>query len=320
VREAIAREGDVPVVPRVTMVPSYLRKGIALMAVSLIEVPYMLGDDRHSAATGPDRLVQQGAVDLFRQCGTAVRLERIQRRGAYRDTATASLDVCKEIAATVERAIVVDDIPLVLAGSCDVSKGVLSGFDHDRCGIVWIDAHADFNTPETTVSGFFAGMSLAIVLGHCYTSLWAEIGNSTPIPEDRTLLLGVRDVDPAERVRLADSSVDVVRWQKGEPASDIGHSLDRLSAKVDDVYLHIDLDALDPRVAPGVVDKPVPAGLSIEDLMDVIEAIAVQCQIRAATLATYNPQRDEDAKTANACLRVIDKLARVFSRSRTTDV
>ena len=286
------------------------------MAVSLIQVPYMLGDERHGASEGPARLVEAGALDLLERNGTNVRLERIERGGAYRDTATASVDVGNRLAATVRRAVADGRVPVVLAGSCDVSKGVISGIGSERCGIVCVDAHADFNTPETSPSGFFAGMSLAIVLGHCYTSLWADLGDGASVSEDATLLLGVRDVDPAEGTRLATAGFDVVRWEGGQPAGDVAASMDRLSSTVETVYLHIDVDALDPSVAPGVVDEPVPGGLSVDDVVFAIDAVAARFGIRAATLATYDPRVDEDERTLRTCLRIIGELAQALTPER----
>jgi arginase len=125
--------------------------------------------------------------------------------------------VCRQLAAAVRHAIVEGHFPFVLAGSCDVSKGVLADFRHERCGVVWIDAHADFNTPESTVTGFLPGMSLAVIAGHCYRNYWAEIGDNGPVPEAATLLLGVRELDPAERERLTRSAIRVIEWHKGEP-------------------------------------------------------------------------------------------------------
>jgi len=80
----------------------------------------------------------------------------------------------------------------------------VAGFEHARCGVVWVDAHADFNTPDSTASGFFAGMSLAILTGHCYRHYWAQIGESIPIDERAVLLVGACDLSPtAEQDRLA---------------------------------------------------------------------------------------------------------------------
>jgi arginase len=247
---------------------------------------------------------------LLADKGVAVTLAGVERGEPFRDSASASLAVSRRLASVVAEAVAADRLPIVLAGSCDVSKGVLSGFDHSRCGVVWIDAHGDFNTPESTFSGFFAGMSLAVITGHCYQNLWAQIGNSAPAPEEATVLLGVRDLSPVEeRDRLERSAIQVVEWQDGKPQGDVLATLDELQKRVEEVYLHIDLDALDPQVAPGIVDDPVPGGLSLHDMEEIIRAVAARFRVSAATLATYNPELDQDQKTLRAGLRIIELLA-----------
>jgi arginase len=282
------------------------------MRVCLIQVPYMIGDEHHGGSKGPQRFVQAGAERLLAARGVAVTVERVEpseRGKPFRDHPTASLAVNTRLEPIVRRAMAAAQLPLVLAGSCDVSMGILSGFDHARCGVVWIDAHGDFNTPESTISGFFAGMSLAVIAGHCYRELWAQVGNSVPISEAATLMLGVRDLDPAERTRLERSAIQVVNWREGKPQADVPAALDELARRVREVYLHVDMDALDPRVAPGVVDPPVPGGLSLEDLEAAIRATAARFRIRAAALATYNPDLDQGERTLRAGLRIIELLA-----------
>jgi arginase len=290
-----------------------MRGGAArAVRVCLIQVPYMLGDEQHGGGKGPRRFVQAGAERLLAARGIAVTVERVERTGRgkpLRDHPTASLAVNKRLEPVVRQAVAAGQLPLVLAGSCDVSMGILSGFDHARCGVVWIDAHGDFNTPESTISGFFAGMSLAVITGHCYRDLWAQVGNSVPIPEAATLMLGVRELDPAERERLERSAIRVVSWREGKPQADVPAALDELAKRVREVYLHVDMDALDPRVAPGVVDPPVPGGLSLQDIEEAIGAAAARCRIRAAALATYNPDLDQDDRTLRAGLRIIELLA-----------
>ena len=201
-------------------------------------------------------------------------------------------------------------LPLVLAGSCDAALGVLAGFDHSQCGVVWIDAHADFNTPESSVSGFFPGMSAAVIAGHCHRELWEQAGESTPVPEERIVMLGTRELSPdAERVRLERSAVGVVPWHHGQPRRDVVAALDALAALVGDVYLHADNDALDPAVAPGIVDEPVPGGLSLEQLEDAVRAVTARFRIRAVALTTFTPSRDREDRTLRAGLRVIELVA-----------
>jgi arginase len=278
------------------------------MWICLIQVPYMAGDDHHGASKGPRRFAQAGA-EILASKGVAVTMEHVERSKPFGDSASASLLVCKELASIVRQATAAGQFPLILAGSCDVSKGILSGFDHSRCGVVWIDAHGDFNTPETTISGFFPGMSLAVITGHCYQNYWAQIGNNAPVAEAATVLFGVRELDPAERQRLERSAIQVVSWQEDKPQATMLACLNRLAKRVQEVYLHIDMDAFDPQVAPGVADHPVSGGLSLEDMEKAIREVAVRFRIRAAALATYNPNRDQDDKTLRVGLRVIEVLA-----------
>jgi arginase len=276
-------------------------------AVRLVQVPYVIGDDRHPAADGPARLVVAGAEDALAARGVRTTVARVERDAPFADSTSASLAVNRNVARAVAAAVGADEVPLVLAGSCDVALGVLGGFGHSRCGAVWIDAHADFNTPETTVSGFFPGMAAAVIAGHCYRSFWAQIGDSTPVPESAILMVGVRDLAPdAERERLERSAIAVVPWRGGVPQGDVVSRLDALHERVDEAYLHVDLDGLAPEVAPGVVDPPVPGGLSLADAESVVRELAARVPLKAVAVTTYNPARDDDEKTLRAALRLVE--------------
>lgn len=289
--------------------PATRSVGIGL-DICLIACPYHAGDDRLGSSKGPARLLEAGAAELIAARGAQVSVEHVQRDAAFRDTATAAASVNKQLAHVVGRTIEAGRLPVVLTGSCNSSLGVLGGFDHSACGAVWIDAHADFNTPETTVSGFFPGMSLAIVTGHCYADYWAEIGDNTPLAEPAVALLGVRDLSPeAERSRLEQSEIEVVPWRDGKPQRDVLAVLNTLAQRTRDVYLHLDFDAFAPEVAAGVTDDPVPGGLSLDDAETIIRATAERFRVRAATLATYNPDRDVDDRTLQLGLRIIELLA-----------
>lgn len=149
-------------------------------------------------------------------------------------------------------------------------------------------------------------MSLAVVTGHCYANYWGQIGDNTPLAEENIVMFGVRDLWPeGERKRLEESRIHVVPWRKGKPESDVIAPLDELAQRVEDVYLHIDFDGFAPQVAPGIVDEPVPGGLSREDAETIIYATGERFWIRAATLATYTPDRDEEGKTLQLALRLI---------------
>jgi arginase len=280
------------------------------MDVCLVEVPYHAGDDGHPSSRGAQRLIEAGAVEVFAERGLAVTVERAGRETAFRDTASSSAHVNRQVAAIVQRAVASAQLPVVLAGSCNASLGVLAGFEHARCGAVWLDAHADFNTPDSTESGFFAGMSAAVIAGHCYRQYWAQIGDSTPLAEDAIAMFGIRDLSPeAERERLDRSAIQVVEWHDGRPAGDIVAALDHLARRVRDIYLHVDFDAFAPELAPGTADEPIPGGVTLEQAETIIRATADRFRIRAATLATYAPERDRDERTLRLGLSLIELLA-----------
>jgi arginase len=278
--------------------------------VCLIDVPFAMGDDRHDASEGGRRLIDGGGRELFTRRGSACRVVRVERRAPFADTASACLAVQREVAGAVATAAGAGELPVVIAGSCDAAAGVLAGLPRERCGVMWIDAHADFNTPDSTVSGFFPGMALAIVTGHCYAAWWAQTGNAAPVPEERVALLGVRDLSPdEERERVERSRMLRIPWVDGQPDGDVAATVAALADRVDDVYLHIDLDALDPSIAPGIVDAPVPHGLSIAQLDDVLGAVTGTLGVRAVALTTYTPSRDVDGATHATALHVLEHIA-----------
>jgi arginase len=280
------------------------------MSVCLIDVPYAMGDDRHDAADGGRRLIEDGGRELFARRGIACRDLRVARGVPFADTASACRAVQREVAGAVATAVAAGELPIVAAGSCDAAAGVLAGLERERCGVVWMHAHADFNTPDSTVTGFFPGMALAIVTGHCYPAWWARIGNAAPVPEAHVALVGVRDLSPdAERERVQRSGVLRVEWVGGRPDGDVAGTLATLAERVDDVYLHVDLDALDPSIAPGIVDAPVPHGLSRRQLDEVLDAVTGSLRLRAVALTTYMPSRDVDGVTHATALRVLERIA-----------
>jgi arginase len=292
------------------------RRGGRAIDVCLIQIPYHAGDDRHGSSEGPAHLLEAGAVELLKGHGVAVTVEQVGRGGPFRDTASSAAQVNKRLAAIVAGAIADGALPLILSGSCNSCMGVLAGFEHSRCGAVWIDAHADFNTPESAASGFFPGMSLAVVTGHCYRNYWAEIGDNTPLDEAAIAMFGVRDLWPqAERERLERSAIEVVEWRDGKPQADVLAALDKLATRVPEVYLHIDFDGFAPEVAPGIVDEPAPGGLSLEDAQLIIRGAAERCRIRAVTLATYTPESDEQGKTLRLGLKLIDLIGEYAAES-----
>jgi arginase len=269
----------------------------------------MSGDGKHPASAGPRR-VAEAARTLLAARGATFESATVGVAVDDADPGEAPWRVADGVASAVRQAVGTGRLPIVLAGSCDAALGVLAGLSGPPCGVVWLDAHGDFNTPESSVSGFFPGMALAAVVGHCHAERWAQIGGVSPVAESATALLGVRQLSPAaERERLDASAIEVVAWRDGRPRRDPLGALDALAERVDQIYLHVDLDAFDPEVAPGIVDDPVPGGLSLVDGELVVRGVLERFGLRAVTVATYVPGRDPDGVTLDLELRLLELLA-----------
>jgi arginase len=190
--------------------------------------------------------------------------------------------------------------PLALLGECTLAPAVVAGLRraHPDLVLVWIDAHGDLNTPETTPSGFLGGMPFAILLGWCHDRLRLAAGLDPALPEPRAALVGARDLDPGERDAIAGSGLVV--------AADVARALERLPAAAP-IHLHLDGDVLDPAAAPGV-DFPAPGGWSGERLNDEVAALAATGRVVGVSVCCGNPRRDPDGRSARAYARALQPL------------
>ena len=207
----------------------------------------------------------------------------------------------------VARAAAEGAFPLVLAGNCDSCLGTTAGAGAEGLGVVWFDAHADFDDPEENVSGFFDVMSLAMLTGRGWAALRATIPGHRPIPEGNVLLAGVRDLEPHQRRRLEASDVLVVPG-----AIETGRfeeAVARLSSRVSRVYLHVDLDALDAGVARAN-RYAAPGGPGLDRLVECIRGCCERFSVAAAALTAYDPGFDDELRTLAAARRIAGEIAR----------
>lgn len=289
------------------------------MKLSLVQVPYHYGfAARHiGAGRGPGRYLEAGAAEALRKGGFEVGVEEVTRQQPTKEIPATVAEGNAILADVVARAVASGAFPLVLSGGCNACLGVLAGLN-SKVGIVWFDAHGDFNTPETTPSGFFDGMPLAVATGLCYRDLWSRIATMPPVSPADALLVAVRDLDPGERENIRQSGLLAVGSAEiktlGVPAA-LEPKLELLRARLSDIYLHFDIDALDPEVVPGV-DYRAPGGLTIEEAEAAIRLIARTFRVRAAALTAYNPDRDPSDKSLQAGLQVLAALADAARRSQ----
>lgn len=182
-----------------------------------------------------------------------------------------------EIAAEVARGRRDGRPVLVVGGTCTVVPGVIGGVQEahgpaTRIGLAWFDAHGDFNTPQTTLSGMLGGMPVAVSAGLAHPA-WREGSRlAAPLPTDRILMVDVRNLDPAEADLVRAVGIEVAAPAPGFPGADLQRAVADLAERCDLIYLHVDADILDERFMPNHHTKE-PNGPDIPQVLAAIEAV-----------------------------------------------
>jgi arginase len=272
------------------------------MRISLVTAPYQLGHEGVSVGAGPDRLLDEGAADALEAAGHEVEVVRVAPRAESTNEIGAAFEIVRRVSEAVSRAVEDGAYPIVLSGNCLSSIGIVAGLGQD-VGIVWLDAHADFNTPESSGSGFADGMGLAVVTGSSWDTLRSTVPGYRIVPEENAVLVGIRDVDDGEQERLGVSPLQVVA-----PGADAEPALDALRGRIQDVYLHIDMDVLDP--SEGQANHfAAPGGLTADAVEQVVSAVTGRLNVRAAALTSYDPAADTDGRIPAIANRLLTRIA-----------
>ncbi len=216
------------------------------------------------------------------------------------------LEACERVAQQVEGARNDGLVPLVLGGDHSIAMGTLSGLAASGSGgVLWLDAHGDLNTPVTTPSGNVHGMPLAAVLGICGDA-FARDGLRLPaVDPERVALVGVRSLDPGEQALVRDLGVAVYTISdidRRGVESVLEEALGRIAGG-SFVHVSVDLDVVDPEVAPGV-GNPVRGGLSYREAHLALELVAEAGILDSIELVEVNPIRDHENTTAGLAVEL----------------
>lgn len=283
-------------------------------SVRIVGAPVDYGANRRGVDMGPSAIRYAGlAGELERVGGRVVdggdvRAPRAEERDPEVETLSTgrtrflreTREVTIQLADRVERALDDGAIPIVLGGDHSVAIGSVTGSARDAAlGAVWFDAHGDFNTPETSPSGNLHGMPLAAVLG---VGEFAEVGwaNANGLDAANVALVGLRDVDNAEREAIADSDVTAFTMSEIDErgiSAVVDDALDVAATGTDGVHVSLDLDWLDPQEAPGV-GTPVRGGVTYREAHSALETVADRDCLRSLDLVEVNPILDDGNETA----------------------
>jgi arginase len=283
------------------------------MEIQLLAVPYDSGHRGARMGAGPEALLRAGLEGALRENGHQVytKIAELPADSWHAEIQT-SFELMRMLSAAVSDAVQAGRFPIVLAGNCNTAVGTISGLGPKSTGVAWFDAHADFNTPETTASGFLDGTAVAIITGRCWTQLAATVPGFEPVPDDRVCLIGTRDIDSLEGGLLDQSEVEVIAPRKLR--SDLARSLASIRQHARAIYVHLDLDVLDAEVA-SANSYAVTGGLTIDDVEYALSHVARELPVAALTLSAYDPAIDKSGAAARAAIRLICAAAGFASRT-----
>ena len=273
------------------------------MAYHAILVPYDLDVLRRGSGAGPEALVSHGAMDGLNVSGTTV--------VTLSSPATSQVQQCIAIDAAVAREVqsvsAAGNAPVVFSGNCHSCLGTLSGLGA-RTSIIWFDAHGDLNTPETTETGYFDGMALATALGWGWTALTRQVPGFSAANDVDVLLIGGRDLDPAEQQVLQRSRIGhhVPAPLAERISPDLEHALSE-RARPRRAYVHLDLDVIDPSVMRAN-RFDAPGGVTVAWLEDALLMVQQRHEIAAVAVTAYDPAYAPPPTAASIVNRLLRAL------------
>lgn len=299
---------------------------MSLPRIALIGVPMDLGAHLRGVDMGPSAIRVAGLNAKLEALGyrvhdrgnvsvtaAAAALEAGRKLARFSSPKSKSLcfaplvaQVCAELAGRVEKSLDQKEIPLVLGGDHSIAMGTLGGIARfakksgKKFGLLWIDAHGDCNTPETSPSGNIHGMPVAVALGHGAKLLTNLAGTRPMVEAGRTVLFGARDLDVGERENIKRFGIRVFTMRELDERGVcvcMKEALEIAGGSADGFHVSFDIDSVDPSVAPGV-GTPVSGGLTIREAHLIMELAADSKKMTSCELVEVNPALDVRNTTA----------------------
>ncbi|MBX2797077.1 MAG: arginase [Myxococcales bacterium] len=292
------------------------------MNVSITNVHLDLGAGRRGTDMGSSAIHVAGLVPQLEALGhTIADVDAIDTSAFEKVTATDPrarflpqiTRTCELLADRVQQAVEAGNFPLVLGGDHAQAMGTISGLARaygarsERVGVVWVDAHTDMNTPDTTVSGNIHGMPLAALLGHGPEQLVRIAGDQPALNPEDVAIIGVRDVDRSETSLVSRTGVRVYTMSELDArgtAVCVREALEHVQRHTAGVHLSFDLDGVDPAHAPGV-GTPVPGGLTVRESHLICESLANTSRLLGMEMVELNPTLDVRNKTGELAVWLI---------------
>ena len=289
--------------------------------VRIIGVPMDLGASRRGVDMGPSALRVAGLQTRLKQLGHQVEdignisvkqpeeMSYGEKRAKY---LVEIAETCKDLAEAVQKSLEEDHFPLVLGGDHSIAAGAVSGVasffrkEKKEIGYIWLDAHGDMNTPESSPSGNVHGMPLASVMGYGPTELVDLMGFKPKVEPGNIVIVGARDLDAQERKMMKKSGVHVFTMRDIDERGMREVMSDAIKYAMDDtggISVSLDMDFVDPSDAPGV-GTPVRGGVTYREAHLAMEMIADSEGMASLEVVEINPVIDEHNRTAELAVEL----------------
>ncbi|RUL53522.1 MULTISPECIES: arginase [Lysinibacillus] len=290
--------------------------------ISIIGVPSDYGQHRRGVDMGPSAIRYAGVVERLEELGYEILDEgdillKRDKVNKHEDTQLKNfkevIEVSTQLSDKVQEVMTKGRFPLVLGGDHSIAIGTLAGLGtkYKNLGVIWYDAHADMNTPETSPSGNIHGMPLAISFGIGDDRLVNISGYGPKIKPENIIIIGARSVDPGERELIKKHGIKVYSMHEIDRmgmTKVIEETIEHLKKQnVDGVHLSLDLDGIDPIYTPGV-GTPVPGGITYRESHLAMEMLEEAGFITSAEFVEVNPILDERNKTADVAVALMGSL------------
>lgn len=290
--------------------------------VTLIFVPLHLGGPHRGVSMGPAAMKVAEVAEKIERLGFTVRNEvevSVPNSVCWSEHGSAPkcvpeiTEVSLRVAEAVEEAMSNESIPVTIGGDHSLAIGSIAGVSsyyrkrNENFGLVWFDAHGDINTPDTTSSGNVHGMPLAVSLGYGDKRMVDLLGFSPKVQPNRSVLIGIRDLDPPEREMIDQSGITPYTIR------DIDHlglsrvtdlAVSSLGSDIAGLHLSFDIDVIDPDVAPGV-STAASGGLNYRESLHALTLLAESRLLRSIDIVELNPANDIRNKTAELATDLI---------------
>ena len=283
------------------------------------------GCDRPGVEKGPEELRKSNLIDIFEENHTVYDLGDIEVEKANAEDKFLSNSKLKyldqvvnannNLATKVLEALENNTLPFIVGGDHSLALGSIAGssqFLGNDLAVIWIDAHGDINTHETTPSGNIHGMPLAASMGIGYEKLTSIFFNNFKVKPENVFILACRDLDEGE-IELIDK-LDINVWTNQDINNKgidkvVKELLSLISSKnIKNIHLSYDIDCLDPEYVPGT-GTPVSDGLSFSESKSLLEAILGTSLVKSIDFVEYNPDLDQNNRTKETCIELLKLIS-----------